>query len=237
MTDTIQWTPYVDKLMDHLGMLSLNRMTEWQGKDISPASTLDQDGIKGGCHAYSADNARKIAIGSFMVHDATQYGLCTIFPAPGQRLPIFLSRWEEQADEVVFLVDFIPTVDFLVDEDYRKTFLEPMGEHWERFGNLPGTCPEENDAVRSVCSIIYNAARVPIEREGMRMAALAPHTKYLEQYIEFLKTAAPAEEEKKQKEIQRKVTSVKNILGENFQQHMESIAGCDTAQLLRTIFF
>jgi hypothetical protein len=44
----------------------------------------------------------------------------------------------------------------------------------------------------------------------MRLAALAPHTEYLNSYIEFVKDAPAADGEAKVKEIRRKIAAVKS---------------------------
>ena len=103
-------------------------------------------------------------------------------------------------------MDLLPTVDILVDEPYRKKYIEPLGEIWGKFANLSGITPEDDDDLRACCSIVYTAAVIPIEREGMRLAALAPHTDYLKHYIEFYASAAAAGDAAKRQEIQRKIS-------------------------------
>lgn len=218
MGDTIMWTPYREKMLEQLNQLPLQAIRQWQGKEIS---LLEKDGCST-IKAFSMEKAAKICIGSFRVNDELQYGLCTIFPKIEYRLPVFLSRWEERAQEIDFLVDFMPTVDFLIDQDFRARYLEIMGQYWEKYASLEGICPEENDTLRSACSIIHTAARMPIEREGMRLAALAPHTEYLKHYIEFIKDAVPVENQAKHQEVKRKTASLTNILRGYFSHALNS---------------
>ena len=177
------------------------------------------------------------SIGSFIVKEDLQCGLCTIFPQTDCDLPIFLSRWEERASEIIFLVDIIPTVDTLVDEETRVKYIEPINELWQKYASLPGICPEENDALRGLCSIIYTAARVPIEKDGIRLAALAPHTTYLHHYVEYLGKASSVKDDKKKKEISRKIASVQTVLGDFFSTCGGEMIGNDSAELLRAVFF
>ncbi|MBN2107431.1 MAG: hypothetical protein JW832_08380 [Deltaproteobacteria bacterium] len=211
------WAPYCEKMKEHLDQLSLVRLTQWQGADIAGAEHSAGPGGSGTVQAFTADKIEKAAIARIMAGDAVQYGICTIFPAEGFDLPIYFSRWEERADSISILVDLVPTVDSLVDEPYRKKYIETLGPLWDKYSNLPGMAPEENDAVRAVCSIVYTAAVIPIEREGMRLAALAPHTEYLKKYLEFHQSAVPVEDPQKLQEIKRKIAAVKATLRDYFK--------------------
>jgi hypothetical protein len=104
---------------------------------------------------------------------------------------------------------------------------------WDKFSNLPGITPFEDDSVRRVCSIIYTAAVVPIEKEGMRLAALAPHTAYLKSYIDFVKDAPPVDSEAKLKEIKRKTEAIKTELRSYMQR---AYAGGFHADMLKVFF-
>ena len=87
---------------------------------------------------------------------------------------------------------------------------------WEKYASLPGICPEESDAIRSLCSIIYTAANVPIDKEGMRLAALAPHTEYLKSYLNFLQEAYPIKDDTRRKEVKRKREVIRDVLRKRF---------------------
>jgi hypothetical protein len=87
--------------------------------------------------------------------------------------------------------------------------------------------------VRRVCSIVYTAAVVPIEKEGMRLAALAPHTEYLKAYIDFVKDAPPADDEVKAKEIKRKIEAVKTAL----QSYIQRVYGTALHTDMLKVFF
>lgn len=237
MGENIRWTPYLEKMMEQVNQLSITEIKELGGKDITPLSSFTSSGANGSCRVFKTEKAEKIGIGSFIVNGKLQCGLCTIFPAKGYDLPVFLSRWEERGKEIAFLVDFVPTVDFLVDEEYRVKYLESMDAIWQRYESLAGICPEENDSVRAVCSIIYTAARVPVEKEGMRVAALAPHIEYLKNYVGFMKSASPIASDTKQREVSRKVKAVRGVFSSYFRECAGKIIGSDTAELLSTIFF
>lgn len=198
----ITWAPYFNKMKEQLAQLPLSKQSEWKGAD----SILE---------TFGTEKIEKISVGIITVGES-RYGLCAIFPAAGYDLPIFFSRWEETKSEIVFLVDLMPTVETLVDEPYRKKYIESLDPLWQRYEALPGVCPEEHDGLRSICSIIYTAARIPIEKEGMRLAALAPHTEYLKQYMEFIRSAAPIDDAAQLKETTRKIAAVKKMLRSYF---------------------
>jgi hypothetical protein len=108
--------------------------------------------------------------------------------------------------------------------------------------SLPGICPEESDVIRSLLSIIYTAARVPIEKDGMRLAALAPHTEYLKQYSAFVPDASPVANDAKKQEIQKKKATLRKTLRENFFKEMledssRKALGESNLALMTTLFF
>ena len=238
MAENIQWAPYLEKMTDQLVKLPAAELTSWQGRPLSDIAGI----LQGSLHAFSMEKVEKICLGSFRINENLQLGICSIFPKIEYRLPVFMSRWEEKKDEIVFLVDMLPTVDFFLDKEFREKYLEPMGPLWEKFASLPGIWPEEDDALRSACSIIYTAARVPIEREGMRLAALAPHTEYLSHYIEFIKAASPLSDETKKNEVQKKTQRVKAILCDYFREAFKNpplnkVFDAGAAEAALNIFF
>jgi hypothetical protein len=205
--------------------LNPREIREWEGRIFSDAGEFKTQDASGGFKAYTAEKVDKIALGEFFIKGELHYGLCTIIPGKEYDLPIFISRWEEREKEIGLLVDLIPSVDSLIDEEYRKRYFDSIQPLWERYANLPGICPEENDAIRSLCSIIYTAAQVPIEREGMRLAALAPHTEYLKAYLDFLKEAIPVKDETRSKEVKRKKGAIQKTLRTCYQELLKGPMG------------
>ena len=185
------------------------------GAFVHQLAEYEKDGLTVKLNAYQTDVAEKIAIGSIAVDNEVSIGVCTIIPKNNIAIPIYVSRWEERQDTITLLVDMMPTVDMIVDEAYRVKYLESLNETWERFSNLSGIQPEDDNDLRSACSIVYTAACVPIEKEGLRMAALAPHLDYLKKYIAYMNGDTPAVDEKKQKEITRRIAAVQTLLGNN----------------------
>ncbi len=237
----VKWTPYLEKMKGLIDPLQPEPVSRWQGRDLSPALTIDTAQARGGFSAYGAAKLEKIGIGSCIIA-GRQYAICTIMPGESYDLPLFLSRLDESADEVNLMVDIIPTVDSLVDEEYRKKYIESVQPLWDRFVSLPGVCPEESDIIRSLASIIYTAARVPIEKEGMRLAALAPHTEYLKSYLSFVPGAEPVGDEAKRREIAAKRAALRKTLSTHFFKEAlpapaRDALGNDAIDLMNRIFF
>jgi hypothetical protein len=229
-------TLYIEKMTEQLKQLPLSVINEWAGRDIGNLSEFSNNEIPGSLHVYQTDLAEKIAIGSISVNNEVNFGFCTIIPRSYYAVPIYVSRWEERQNTITIMVDFMPTVDMIVDEAYRVKFLESMGESWERFSNLPGICPEEDNDLRSACSIIYTAACVPIEKDGMRLAALAPHLDYLKKYIAFMDELKPLKDDVKQKEVARRITAVRSIFKSNLQNTFSNTAGLNLGKELTELF-
>jgi len=242
MGEDIKWVPYLEKMKEQIDQLKLSEIKEWEGRDLTPASEFKTPKASGGFKAYSTDKIEKIGIGTLYLNEEVHYGFCAIFPDENHNLPVFISRWEEREKEVSILVDIMPSVDSLIDEEYRKKYVESVQPLWERFASLPGICPEESDVIRSLCSIIYTAARVPIDKEGMRLAALAPHTEYLKGYLAFLKEATPIENDAKREEVKKKREAIRGTLRTKFFKEVmgdsiESTVGSDLSELIVTILF
>jgi len=235
-------TPYLEKMGEQIDQLKPTELTEWEGQDLTSIQDMKSSQVTGGIKAYQSEKIEKIGLGSFALSEGTHYGFCTIIPKENYDLPLFLSRWEEREKEITLLVDIMPTVDSLVDEEYRKKYIESVQPLWDRFVSLAGICPEESDIIRSLCSIIYTAARVPIEKDGMRLAALAPHTEYLKSYSAFVPDARPVESDTKRQEIQKKKAALRKTLQENFFKEMlpdttRQALGENNLALMTTLFF
>ena len=242
MGEDIKWVPYLEKMKEQIDQFKLSEIKECEGRDLTPASEFKTPKASGGFKAYSTDKIEKIGIGTLYLNEEVHYGFCAIFPDENHNLPVFISRWEEREKEVSILVDIMPSVDSLIDEEYRKKYVESVQPLWERFASLPGICPEESDVIRSLCSIIYTAARVPIDKEGMRLAALAPHTEYLKGYLAFLKEATPIENDAKREEVKKKREAIRGTLRTKFFKEVmgdsiESTVGSDLSELIVTILF
>lgn len=242
MGEGIKWSPYLEKMREQIDQLKLIEINEWERHDLTPALEFKTSHAHGGFKAFSTEKVEKIGIGNFYLNEEMHCGFFTIFPREDHDLPIFISRWEEREKEINFLVDIMPTVDSLVDEEYRKRYLESVQPLWEKFAHLPGICPEESDVIRSLCSIIYTAAKVTIDKEGLRLAALAPHTEYLKSYLNFLREANPIESDAKRKEVKRKRETIRETLRTKFfkevlEDSMGNAMGDRLSELMVTILF
>ena len=242
MGESDKWAPYLEKMREPMVQLKLSEIEEWSGHDPTPAREFKTDRMQGGFEAFRAEKIEKIGIGSFNLNNVIHHGFCTIIPDEAYDLPLFMSQWEEGEKEIRFLVDIMPTVDSLIDEDYRKRYLESVQPLWEKYAKLPGICPEESDVIRSLCSIIYTAAKVPIDKEGMRLAALAPHTEYLKHYLNFFQEADVVKDDAKREEVKRKREVIRTILrkrflGEVLNDSVRDALGNDLQEQMATILF
>jgi hypothetical protein len=236
-----KWSPYVESMKKQIDQHAIREIKEWEGYDLKRARDFKTARGQGSFKAYTSEKIEKIGIGDCSINEEIHYAFCTIFPNENFDLPIFISTVEEGENEITFLVDLMPTVDSLIDEEYRKKYLEPMELLWNRYANLPGICPVESDVIRSLCSIIYTAAQVPIDKEGMRLAALAPHTEYLKSYLDFLKEANPIVSDTKREEVKRKRQAIRKTLRTYYQELLKGplgkAMGGDIPERMIHIFF
>lgn len=235
------FTPYYDKMFSVFEGLSLKGLENCNGKDTASLRALSNEDLIAKVGLYSASKISKIAIGSFQIKGQKQFGLCTVFAETGYDLPLFASYWDENQSKICWMVDIMPTVDDFIDEDYRTRYIETQGQSWDRFAKLPGICPEDDNVLRSLCSINYSAGQSTIENEGMRLAVLAPHTSYLKTYAEFVLGAEQVSDGSKKNEISLKTKSLKSALKTHFRAVLESqlgsCTGSDKIDLLTEVFF
>ncbi|GEM_PF-565494 len=242
MDADMQWTPYLERMKELIDPLRPDPIREWQGTSLASAREFSRGRAQGGFGAWRADKLEKIGIGSFVHAGNRHFAFCAVISGETYDLPLFLSRLEEGPHQVILLVDIIPVVDSLIDENYRKKYIESVQPLWDRFAALPGICPEESDVIRSLTSIVYTAARVPIDNEGMRLAALAPHTEYLKSYLAFLPEAAPVADAAKKQEFSVKRAALRKTLSAHFFKEVlpgpvrESL-GNDMIELLNHVCF
>ena len=239
MNESSSWASYRDTLFAILAPCEPVQLGRYKGTDLKAACAvaLQSPPVSGVCEAYETAKLEKIGLCSFVTDARVQYGICVIVPKADYDLPLFVSRWEETERDIAMLVDLIPSVDALMHEHYREKYVDSMGDLWDKFSHLPGICPEENDAVRSVCSIIYTAARVPVENPGMRQAVFAPHSAYLKRYCGFVESAEAVSDEKIFHECGRRRTAIRSLLASMLQDNLDDVAGTEKASLLRAVLF
>ena len=206
--------------MEILAPLNLRDSKEREGEDLSPMWNFKTPKSYGSFKTYTANKIEKLTLGSLYLGKEEHYGMCTIWPQGVYELPLYISNWEEKAKEVLTLVDFTPTVDLLMNEPYRKKYIdEAISSLWNKFGAIAGIQPAPYAFLRGMCSINYTCAVVPITNEGMRLVALQPHLEYLKAYLKLLKEAEPITEEKRKWEVNRKRTN----LSRNYRKYFTTI--------------
>ena len=177
--------------------------------------------------AYAADKIAKIAIGDCTIGDQSTSVSAPYSPVKTTGCPfIFHTGMKRQKKFHCWLISCQRWTLLLMSHSALNIWT-PSSLCGRNLPTFPASCPLRTIRVRRVCSIVYTAAVVPIEKEGMRLAALAPHTEYLKAYIDFVKDAPPADGEVKVKEIKRKIAAVKTAL----QTYIQKEYG---ASLMRT---
>jgi len=218
------WSPYSEQLLEELNHLSPAPLLQLGGFDLLPEASCAHENASGQLCLLQSTNLSRIALATVKSTDL-HIGLCLAFPRADYDLPIFFSRWQETMQDLSYYVDLLPTVDFLVDEAYRIKYFDPLDQDWQRFANLAGIWPEDDDLLRSVSSIVYTAAHSMVGREGQRLAALAVHSTYLKHYIAFVHAAVPIAKNDKRAEIKRKTIAIGIILKDYLERYFAGPAG------------
>ncbi|MBW1823632.1 MAG: hypothetical protein JRI87_03560 [Deltaproteobacteria bacterium] len=124
--------PYEEKMKEALKPFNAEVMNSYQGKDIRPFQNLKGKNMDSSKYLYKAPKLEKI---SFAVHNfkdmLMSYGII-IWPDDEHALPTFSSYWAESAKGSYFIIDFYPSADCIVDNNYMEHYLSPLEDLYEK---------------------------------------------------------------------------------------------------------
>jgi hypothetical protein len=186
--------PYYDRIVEALAPLNPQRMTEYNGEDITDVEEIKLEMMTQQLRAFKADKITKILTLTTEVMDGkiVVYGT-TIIPEDDYPLPIFTSEIVFTATHLSLRVDLIPLADLARDEEYLEKYMMPMEDLWKKYKNIEGAGIERYVWQRVQLSPFYTYGKYKYDIENIGEKALDITLEYLDTYIKLWDEVQPAD--------------------------------------------
>jgi len=201
--------------------IELVPLETYQGRDTRPAWDFKTPMATGFYRPYfikGSDKIEKITIGELHYMKRAKYCAINMTASDDYDLPIFACEWDETAPRLAVTIDFMPTVDIAVHEEYRERYLAPLADLWRKYRTVPGL------TIEGRCLLQRRYGPWPWARETLspfcldgkveekedRYKVLEATVEYARVWFDLLKKAEPIRDpEYKQEMIMRKKTMQK----------------------------
>ena len=186
--------PYYDRIVEAIAPLNPQRMTEYNGEDITDVEEIKLDMMTQQLRASKADKIAKILTLTTEVMDGkiVVYGT-TIIPEDDCPLPIFTSEIVFTATHLSLRVDLIPLADLARDEEYLEKYMMPMEDLWKKYKDIEGAGFERYVWQRVQLSPFYTYGKYKYDIENIGEKALDITLEYLNVYIKLWNEVQPAD--------------------------------------------
>jgi hypothetical protein len=127
------------------GNLALEPLTQYLGRDTSEARNIKTPMAEADYQAYrlkGSDKVDKIAYGELHYMKRAKYCSMNMTAGEDYDLPVYACEFDETAKRVSITVDLMPLVDAAVYPEYRRKYLEPLGDIWRSCRKLSGLTEE-----------------------------------------------------------------------------------------------
>lgn len=184
--------PYYERIVGTLAPLNPQRMTEYNGEDITDVEEIKLDMMTQQLRAFKADKVAKILTltTEVMGGKIVVYGT-TIIPEDNYPLPIFTSEVVFTATHLSLRVDLIPLADLARDEKYLEKYMMPMEDLWKKYKDIEGAGFERYVWQRVQLSPFYTYGKYKYEIENIGEKALDITLEYLDTYIKLWNEVQP----------------------------------------------
>ncbi len=148
--------PYYENIIKALAPLTPQRMTEYNGEDITQFEEIKIEMMTQDLRAFKADKIEKIVTitTEVMGGKIIVYGT-TIIPQDQYPLPIFTSEIVLTGNHLALRSDFIPLADCARDLDYLEKYIMPMESLWKKYKDIEGSGIERYSFQRVMLSPFY----------------------------------------------------------------------------------
>ena len=206
-----------------------------EGKSIK----LLRDGIeepffKGFMKPYKMEKCEKICLSNCILMDRILVSALIIIPEDEYELPMLTLEWSETEKAISIVVDFIPLVDLVMREEYRKKYLDPLDQYWTKYKGLPGMEPNRFAWSRMLFSPYYLSGSISKESEQNKKDCLAIITNYLTLWISLWQKAQPIRDETYKSLLKKRKDRIRQIFRANDEgaKTMAQMVGQETIDLL-----
>jgi hypothetical protein len=205
--------PYYDRIVEALAPLNPQRMTEYNGEDITDVEEIKLEMMTQQLRAFKADKIAKILTLTTEVMDGkiVVYGT-TIIPEDNYPLPIFTSEVVFTATHLSLRVDLIPLADLARDEEYLEKYIMPMEDLWKKYKGIEGAGIERYVWQRVQLSPFYTYGKYKYDIENIGEKALDITLEYLNLYTKLWADVQPADPDYMKALNERKIVMLKTML-------------------------
>lgn len=196
--------------------IELVPLRTYAGMDTKPAWEFKTPMATGFYKSYlikGNNKIEKITIGELNYMRRAKYCALNMTSSDDYDLPIYACEFDETAPRVGITVDFMPTVDIAVHEEYVEKYLAPLADLWRKYRTIPGFSKEGRCLVqrrygpwpwaRETLSPFSLDGKVE-ERED-RKKVVEAIVEYARVWLDLLKKAEPIRDpEYKQEMLMRK---------------------------------
>ena len=186
--------PYYENIIKALAPLTPQRMTEYNGEDITQFEEIKIEMMTQDLRAFKADKIEKIVTitTEVMGGKIIVYGT-TIIPQDQYPLPIFTSEIVLTGNHLGLRTDFIPLADCARDLDYLEKYIMPMESLWKKYKDIEGSGIERYTWQRVMLSPFYAYGKYKYSIENIEEKALEISIEYLKLYTKLWADVQPAD--------------------------------------------
>jgi hypothetical protein len=186
--------PYYENIVKTLAPLNPQRMTEYNGEDITQFEEIKIEMMTQDLRAFKADKIEKIVTltTEVMGGKIIVYGT-TIIPQDQYPLPIFTSEIVLTGNHLGLRTDFIPLADCARDLDYLEKYIMPMESLWKKYKDIEGSGIERYTWQRVMLSPFYAYGKYKYSIENIEEKALEISIEYLKLYTKLWAEVQPAD--------------------------------------------
>lgn len=186
--------PYYQNIVETLKPLSPQRLTQYQGEDITQFEEIKIEMMTQDLRAFKADKLKKIVTitTEVMGGKIIVYGTI-IIPEDDYPLPIFTSEIVFTGNHLGLRVDFIPLADCARDLDYLEKYVMPMEDLWKKHKGIEGSGIERYVWQRVMLSPFYSYGKYKYEIANIEEQVLEITIDYLKLYTKLWADVQPAD--------------------------------------------
>ena len=157
--------PYYERVFEALAPLNPQRMTEFDGEDITQFEKIETEMMTQHLKVFKADKLKKITTitTEIMGGKIIVYGTI-IVPEDEYPLPLFTSELVPTVNHLSLRVDFIPLADLARDPDYLEKYIMPMEDLWQKHREFEGSGIERYVWQRVMLSPFYSYGKYKYDK-------------------------------------------------------------------------
>ena len=121
--------------------IELATLETYEGMDTTPAREFKTPMASGFYKPYlikGGSKIEKITIGELHYMRRAKYCILNLTASDEYDLPVYACEFDETAPRLGVTIDFMPTVDISLHEEYREKYYTPLADLWRKHRNIPG---------------------------------------------------------------------------------------------------